>query len=120
MQTEAPKFLSIALNQDSPTPDGEREEHHGGRSITDIKTQMVGTNWKADSRLGVRPGLYPTLRFYQNNVQPANYRYEITPHDYTVRIFFNHGDTQVMLLTDNGRRLNFTFNGKDYSYELSN
>jgi hypothetical protein len=59
------------------------------------------------------------LNFNENTVEPAGYRYEIDHHDSTVRIFFNHGDTQLMLLTNDGRRLRFTFESRDYVYELT-
>ncbi len=51
-------------------------------------------------------------------MEPGGYRYEIDAHDFTARVFFNHGDTQVMLLTDHGTHLAFTFHGQDYSYAL--
>jgi hypothetical protein len=101
---------------DAPKQDDEGPQ---GLAITDLKTQLAGTNWKAEPASHVRPGLYPTLKFNRDNAEPAKYRYEINPHDFTVRIFFNHGDTQLLLLSDNGQQLRFTFQGKDYVYALT-
>jgi hypothetical protein len=88
-------------------------------AITDLRTQLPGTHWKATPANPLRGGLYPVLNFNENTVEPAGYRYEIDHHDSTVRIFFNHGDTQLMLLTNDGRRLRFTFESRDYVYELT-
>jgi hypothetical protein len=35
-----------------------------------------------------------------------------------VTILFTRGDTQLMLLTEGGRHLRFTFRGEDYSYDF--
>ena len=60
-----------------------------GTAITDIPSQLVGTNWKAEPLSTVRPGLYATLKFNQQTVKPADYLYEFNKHDFTVRIFFD-------------------------------
>ena len=66
----------------------------------------------------VRPGLSSAMIFDHCTVEPADYRYEGNSYDGTVTISFNYGDTQLMLLTDEGIRLRFTFGGKDYCYEI--
>jgi hypothetical protein len=107
-----PEPLLVAALQDA------NDDGHP-TSITDLKAQLAGTQWKAESPSHIRPGLYAGLKFNHDTVEPAGYRYEVDSHDFTVRIFFNHGDTQLLLLTDSGRRLSFTFQGKDYSYALT-
>jgi hypothetical protein len=119
VKTDGAKGVSITILVGAG--DAARSDDHGPKrlSISNLMAQLAGSNWEADPPSAVRPGLYPTLKFNRDNVEPANYRFEINPHDFTVRIFFNHGDTQLMLLSDNGRRLSFTFQGKDYSYVLT-
>ncbi|MEP6671691.1 MAG: carbohydrate binding domain-containing protein [Chthoniobacter sp.] len=89
-----------------------------GYPVNDLRAQLAGTSWKVTPGQPVRPGLVPLLTFNGKTVEPADYRYEANAHDSTVTIFFNHGDTQLMLLTDEGKRLRFTFGGRDYTYEI--
>jgi len=121
---KAAPILVAALDANAIPPIKTSAPNENGRdrhdvSITDLNTQLAGTSWKIDPDSDVRPGLYPALAFKKYNVEPAGYRYQIDAHDFTVRIYFNHGDTQLMMLTDNGRRLGFTFHGKDYCYVLA-
>lgn len=106
---------SAALDTDESEPASEPAPSH---AITDLKTQLAGTRWQATPENRRRAGLAAILTFSEQTVGPAGYRYEVNRHDGTVRIFFNHGDTQLMLLTHDGERLGFTFAGKDYAYEL--
>jgi hypothetical protein len=85
----------------------------------DLRTQLAGTVWKATpGPAGRRPGLDATLTFNGKDVGALGYRYEVNSHDGTVTIFFTRGDTQLMLLTEGGRHLRFTFRGEDYSYDF--
>jgi hypothetical protein len=85
----------------------------------DLRTQLAGTVWKAaPGGAGLRPGLEATLAFNGKDVGLQGYRYEVNSHDGTVTIFFTRGDTQLMLLTEGGRHLRFTFRGEDYSYDF--
>jgi hypothetical protein len=87
--------------------------------IVDLRTELTGTVWKATpGAAGLRPGLDATLVFNGKDVGALAYRYEANSHDGTVTIFFTRGDTQLMLLTEGGRHLRFTFRGEDYSYDF--
>ncbi len=87
--------------------------------IVDLRTQLCGTVWKAaPGAAGLRPGLDATLSFNGKDVDTRGYRYEVNSHDGTVTIYFPRGDTQLMLLTEGGRHLRFTFRGGDYSYDF--
>ena len=109
-----------AANVDAPDPARTLFSDTGNSpAITDLKTGLPGTRWKAVPAHPLRGGLVGVLTFNENTVGPAGYRYEVNRHDNTVRIFFNHGDTQLILLTNDGRRLRFTFGSKDYVYELT-
>jgi hypothetical protein len=50
-------------------------------------------------------------------VVPAGYRYDVNGAD-SITIHFNHGDTQLMLLSANGKQLSFIFDDRFYHYEL--
>jgi hypothetical protein len=89
-----------------------------GYPVIDLRQELADTSWRATPGQAVRPGLVALLTFNGKDVDPAGYRYEANAHDSTVTIFFNHGDTQVMLLTDQGKCLRFTFGGRDYTYDL--
>jgi hypothetical protein len=89
-----------------------------GYPVTDLREKLAGTKWQARPGEAVRPGLVPLLTFNGKSVEPADYRYEANAHDSSVTVYFNHGDTQLMLVTDEGKRLRFSFGGRDYSYDL--
>ena len=109
-------------------PVSEKNDSNGGTGkgpisiwppTVDLRTQLAGTVWKASvGAAGVRPGLDATLSFNGKDVDALGYRYEVNSHDGTVTIFFTRGDTQLMLLTEGGRHLRFTFRGEDFSYDF--
>jgi hypothetical protein len=83
----------------------------------DLGTELAGTAWRALPIHHLRPGLAATLTFTKETVAPAGYAYGVNSPD-SITIHFNHGDTQLMLLETDGRRLKFVFKGQDYEYEL--
>ncbi|HEY3898630.1 MAG TPA: hypothetical protein VGM54_08460 [Chthoniobacter sp.] len=83
----------------------------------DLKKELVGTSWKASPTQPLRGGLAPILTFTEDRVAPAGYQYEVNGKD-RITIHFNHGDTQAMELSPNGKRFTFTFADRSYSYEL--
>ena len=85
-------------------------------SISDLRTDLAGTSWRAASGKP-RPGLAPILTFTQATVQPAGYAYRVNAND-SLTITFNHGDTQLMLLAPDGKRLKFVFKNHEYVYHL--
>jgi len=82
-----------------------------------VKMQLDGTSWKAIPDFPLRGGLSAVLTFSDDTVGPAGYRYEVNSED-SITIHFSRGDTQLMLLSTNGRQLTFIFGGKTYAYEL--
>jgi len=106
-------FISASLgespNDSALTP---REE-----PISDLRTEIAGTNWKAVPTNPLRGGLAPILTFTESGVEPAGYRYEVDSDD-SVTIFFNHGDSQVMDLSPDGHQLKFTFKNQEFVYEI--
>jgi beta-lactamase regulating signal transducer with metallopeptidase domain len=116
-KVNAPQTVNADTPDNGETPI--KTESDEAPAITDLRTQLPGTRWKATPANPLRGGLAAILSFNEKTVDPAGYPYEVNRHDATVRIFFNHGDTQLLLLTNDGRRLRFTFGGKDYAYELT-
>ena len=90
---------------------------HGQGKIEDLKTQLAGTTWKAVPTKPLRGGLAAELTFTPTSVEPAGYRYDIQSSD-TLKIAFNHGDTQTMTLSEDGRHLEFALKEKHFAYEL--
>ena len=97
-------FVSLALGEPAKS------------SITDLRTQLTGTSWKAANGKP-RPGLAPVLTFTDTTVQPAGYAYRVNADD-SLTVSFNHGDTQLMLLAPDGKRLKFVFRNREYVYHL--
>jgi hypothetical protein len=85
--------------------------------ITDLRTQLAGTTWKADPAKPKRPGLAETLTFTDKSVEPGGYRYE-AEQSTSMTITFARGDKQVMTLAKSGTRLQFSFHDIDGAYEL--
>lgn len=85
-------------------------------SISDLRTQLIGTSRKAASGKP-RPGLAAILTFTEANVHPAGYAYKVNAND-SLTVSFNHGDTQLMLLDPDGKRLKFVFRNREYIYRL--
>jgi hypothetical protein len=115
------KLVELAAPLASASGNGEdfnKGYTRAGYPVNDLRAQLAGTSWKVVSGQPVRPGLVPLMSFNGKTVDPADYRYEANAHDSTVTIFFNHGDNQLLLLTDEGKRLRFNFGGRDYTYDL--
>jgi len=83
----------------------------------DFRKQFVGTQWKADPKFGLHPGLKDTLSFTEKSVEPYGYSYESNAKN-SVTIIFNKGGRQSMTLTPDGKRLEFTFRNKEHAYDL--
>jgi hypothetical protein len=92
-------------------------EHPRLERLTDFRTQIVGTTWKVGPGQSQRPGLAAELTFSSEQVEPEGYRYQ-TKTGNSLTVFFNHGDSQAMNLSADGKHLKFTFRQKQYSYEL--
>ncbi|MDR3404100.1 MAG: hypothetical protein P4L99_16505 [Chthoniobacter sp.] len=99
------------------SPGESPNEHHAPTPIADLKTQLTGTSWRAEPVQSLRPGLAPILTFTETAVAPEGYRIEVNA-DHQLTITFNHGDTQSMQLAPDGTHLHFTFDHREYSYEM--
>jgi hypothetical protein len=84
----------------------------------DLQTELAGTKWNALPGHHLRPGLPATLTFAADTVAPAGYHYDVNSSD-SLTIHFNHGDTQLMLLGADGKRLKFLFKNQGYEYRLA-
>lgn len=82
-----------------------------------LRKQLDGTRWRAVPARPLRGGLAAVLNFTAETVGPAGYRYNVNAEN-SITIHFNHGDTQLMLLSPNRHRLEFTFQNKNFAYEL--
>ncbi len=81
-----------------------------------LKLQLDGTSWTAVPEQPLRGGLSKVLTFTDDTVGPAGYKYDVNSQD-SITIHFLRGDTQLMILSDNGKQLTFIFDGKTYTYE---
>jgi len=93
------------------------EHPPGSASIANFPTQFAGSRWKAVPGHPLRLGLSAALTFNASTLTPEGYRYDVNAPD-SLTIHFNHGDTQLVLLTPDGKRLQFVFRGHDYFYQL--
>jgi hypothetical protein len=82
----------------------------------DLATQLAGTSWSAAPSDELRPGLAPALTFTQETVAPEGYKYDLNSGD-SITIHFNHGDTQLLILSTDGKRFQCFFKDKSYEYE---
>jgi hypothetical protein len=88
----------------------------GRERISNFKTQLAGTVWKAPMG-ALRPGLGGMLMFTSTNVESAGYKYEVNTQN-SLTLFFNHGDKQVFRLPPDGQHLSLSFKNKTYTYDL--
>ncbi len=87
------------------------------KTAKDLKTQLVGTSWKAVPSTPLRGGLGATLTFKEQTVEPGGYKYEVDNHN-NLTILFNGGDTQPAQLSSDGKKMKLEFRQKTFFYEL--
>jgi len=87
------------------------------KTTGDFRKQIVGTQWKADAKLGLRPGLKDAISFTEKTMEPNGLDYEVGAKN-SITIIFPKGDRQPMTLSKDGKRLEFVFKDKPHAYDL--
>jgi hypothetical protein len=86
--------------------------------IKDLRKQLSGTTWKAVPSKPLRGGFAERLTFTEKTLEPGGYKYEAQSHN-AVTVTFTGGDKEIMNLSPDGKRLQFTQGKTDYTYELA-
>ena len=87
------------------------------KTARDLRSQLIGTSWKAVPSAPLRGGLGATLTFKEQTVEPGGYRYEVDNHN-NLTILFNGGDSQPAQLSPDGKKMKMDFRQKSFFYEL--
>ena len=87
------------------------------KTVASLREYLLRTKWQSDPKAARRPGLPENLTFTEKTIEPGGQAYEIDSPD-TLTITFPKGDKQSMTVKNDGKRLEFTFRGKEHAYEV--